>query len=212
MFRAAAVAMAILATSTLGLSAHAVPLTDTVDTGGGTYISSGNTSSPCPSGFACGPGWVSFTHSIADAGFTIGDTVANATLTIHLGELTATGVNHETYRYDIGAQTFGCATGNCVPNSGLFDPVALDAGSLADLADDGMLQITINALSGGFFFVSSLLSAEVIPNIAPVESNAIPVPATLLLLLAGFGALGASRASGSIRPFKTWRGTHASRE
>jgi hypothetical protein len=182
----------MLATYTISLSTHAAPITDAVSPLG-TYIAFGSTPSACPTGFDCGPGWLSFTHRITDDGFNLGDAITSATLVIHLGEVTTTGVNHEQYRYDIGTQTFGCASGNCVPNSGVLDTLALNASSLADLTTDGVLQVTINSLSGGFVFVDSLLSAEVSPYLVPANRSSVPVPPTLLLLGVGLMALGTAR-------------------
>ena len=192
MSREVGVALAILTVWAIATPARAVPLTDVVKPAD-TYVTFGSNPSPCPSEFDCGAGWLSFTHQITDDWFNVGDTIASASLIIKLAEIVTTGVNHETYRYDIGTQTFSCLNGNCVPNSGVSDSIALDINSLADLASDGVMRITINSLSGGFVFTESSLNAEVSPFVEPVDTTSVPLPATPLLLVAGLGALRVSR-------------------
>jgi hypothetical protein len=192
MSREVGVMLGILAIWAAATPVRALPITDVVNPAD-TYVAFGSNPSPCPSGFDCGAGWLSFTHQITDDGFNIGDAIASASVIIELAEMITTGVNHETYRYDIGNQTFGCQNGNCVPNSGVSANIALDISSLGDLASDGILRITINSLSGGFFFVDSSLTAEVAPFVDPLDSTPVPLPPTPLLFVAGLGALGASR-------------------
>jgi len=156
--------------------AYAIPVIDTVDPTD-TLITFGITPDPCPAGFTCVPGALSFVHNITDNGFTVGDTINSATIDIHLTEQTTTGVNNETYRYDIATQTFSCLSGNCVPNPGVTDSnIPLTASSLADLVIDGIITITVNALSGNFLFADSILTAQV------VDTSQVPIPSTLLLL------------------------------
>ena len=192
MSREVGVVLGMLAVWAIATPARAVPITDVVKPAD-TYVTFGSSPSPCPSGFDCGAGWLSFTHQITDDGFNIGDTIASASLIIKLAEIVTTGVNQETYRYDIGTQTFSCLNGNCVPNSGVSDSIALDINSLGDLASDGVLRITINSLSGGFVFTESSLNAEVSPFVELLDPTSVPLPATPLLLVAGLGALGVSR-------------------
>ena len=171
--------------------ASAIPVTDTVDPANA-LITFGS-SPACPAGFACGTSSLSFVHDIRDTGFTVGDIITSATLDIHLTDLTTTGTNQETYRYDIGTQTFSCLHGNCVPNPGVIDNLVLSASSLTDLATDGMISIAINSLSGDFFFADSVLTAQVGAggtSIAQLEAADVPVPSTLLILGAGLAAFG----------------------
>jgi hypothetical protein len=189
------VAMGMLAALALPTPARALPITDAVNPVD-IYVALGSTPSPCPSGFDCGPGWLSFTHRITDDGFNIGDVIATANLVIHLTEIVTTGMNHEKYRYDIATQTLSCLNGNCVPNSGVLDSVELNSGSLADLATDGIVRITINSLSGGFLFADSLLTVEMTPHIETLARSSVPLPSTLLLLGGGLVALGAGRFPG----------------
>lgn len=73
-----------------------------------------------------------------------------------------TTANDETYRYGIGIapQTVTCGPGNCVPNNGVTHTITLDAVSLADLAADGKISVTVTSLSGNFFFADSVLTAQ----------------------------------------------------
>jgi hypothetical protein len=193
MFKAVAVALGLVAAAGIATTVHASPITDVVNPAD-TYIEAGTTPSPCPAGFECGAGWLRFTHDITDGGFAPGDTITGATLAIQLTEWWTTGVNHETYAYDFASQTVSCLHGNCVPNSGVLDNIVLNAGSLTDLATDGILRITISSLSGGFYFAQSVLTAEISPREEVAALRSVPVPATLVLLGAGLAALGASRA------------------
>ena len=132
-------------------------------------------------------------HDISDNGFTVGDIITSATIDIHLTELTTTGANQETYRYDIGTQTFSCLHGNCVPNPGVTDNLVLSAASLADLGTEGMINITINSLSGNFLFADSVLTANVsaaVTSVAQIDAAVVPVPSTLFLFGSGLAAFG----------------------
>jgi hypothetical protein len=188
-------AAAMLAAFALSTPARALPITDVVDPAD-IYLEYGVTPSSCPAGFECGPGWLSFTHRITDDGFNVGDLITKASLVIHLAELWATGVNQEQYQYDFATQSFSCKSGNCVPNPGVSDTIVLDSGSLADLAADGVLQIRISALSGGFYFANSSLEAEFAPRTESLTQGSAPVPSTLLLLGAGLAAAGVGRFRG----------------
>ena len=185
---AAAVVSALCAAAPAG----AIPVTDTVDPTD-TLITFGSTPT-CPASFSCTTSALTFVHDITDNGFSVGDTITGATIDIHLTEQVVTGVNHETFRYDIGTQTFSCISGNCVPNPGVTNNIALVA-SLADLEADGMISITVRSLSGNFLFADSVLTAEVTsPEVTPQDTSRIdatvPVPSTLLLFGAGLAALG----------------------
>jgi hypothetical protein len=153
-------------------------------------------------GLTCTPSSITFIHDLTDDGFGVGDTIDSATIRIHLTELVTTGTNHETYNYAIGSQLFSCLQGNCVPNSGVTDAIALTA-SLTDLETDGLVQVTLTALSGSFRFADSSLTADIthepVLNAALLDTAAaaIPVPSTLLLTLAGLGALSRRARRGS---------------
>jgi hypothetical protein len=157
---------------------HAGPITNTVDPTN-VFLEFGSSQTS-----------ITFVHDITgDPDFQIGDLISSASITIRLAELVTTGENNETFRLSIGAQTpFECLHGNCVPNPGRQEIIALTAAALSDLASDGKIDITIQALSGGFYFADSTLTAEVVPN--PEVTASVPVPSTLLLLGAGLMGLG----------------------
>jgi hypothetical protein len=156
--------------------AHAVPITDQyLPNPASPLVTSGNP--------------ISFEFDISDQ-FT---TLTSATIAIHVTDTSVTGPNQETYQYDIGtAQSFSCDNGNCVPTPGETKLITLDATSIADLAADGKINVTIKAISGDFYFADALLTAQV--TSAPQGNNAVngtvPEPATLFLLGAGLVGLG----------------------
>ena len=175
------VAAAVLFGLGVASPVQAAPISDTVDPNPNILITAGSTPS-CPAGFTCGVSTVSFVHDITDNGFSLLDTITSATVAVHLTEQVVTGPNNETYQFTIGvaAQTFGCSSGNCVPNPGVTDTIILNVPSLADLQADGKIGVTVQALTGNFLFADSVLTAEVTPFVARV-----PVPSSLFLL--GFG-------------------------
>jgi len=176
----------VAAVSTLWAAtpAAAITISDSIDPTD-TLITSGITPSSCPSGFTCITSALSFVHDITDNGFVVGDAITTATIAIHLTEQVVTGANNETYRYDIGTvpQTFTCGAGNCVPNGGVTGIITLSAASLADLAADGKISVTVTSLNGNFLFADSLLVAD-------PPTNGVPEPSTLLLFGAGLAGLG----------------------
>jgi hypothetical protein len=180
----------LLCASALALGGYAstalsIPIVDTVNPTD-TLLTFGSVPSPCPGGFTCASGSITFTHNILDDGFTIGSIVNSASLVIHL---TDTG-GSESYQYLIGAgQTF---TGGNIGSS-QTDPISLNAASIADLQADGLLTITMKATSGGLSFADATLTAQVTPvsNGGSGGGNgiaAVPEPMTLALL--GVSAFG----------------------
>jgi hypothetical protein len=193
MFRAFAGAAVLFAA--VSSPVHAGPIIDVVNPTD-VFVSFGATPT-CPAGMTCGSGTLTFVHDITDNGFQIGDIIGSAHIDIRLAELIATGANLETYRYSFATQApEECLNGNCVPNPGVLDTISLVAG-LPDLAADGKISITLSALSGSFYFASSQLTVEFSPAIqvltetepSDLQTAAVPVPSTLLLLGAGLMAL-----------------------
>ena len=171
---------AIFSIFCVAIPVKAVPITDSIDPAD-TAITSGSTLSPCPLGFTCSPGALSFVHDITADGFVVGvDTITAATLAIHLTD--ARGGGHENYEVDVGSgQTFA----SNVPSGpgGSVDTFALTSASIADLNDDGKMNVVVRSLSGSFSFADSLLTANDLPQ-------RLSEPASLALLGIAFGGLG----------------------
>jgi hypothetical protein len=166
----------------------AIPIADTVNPTD-ILLTFGSVPNPCPGGFTCASGSITYTHNIVDDGFTIGSIVNSASLVIHL---TDTG-GSEGYQYLIGAgQTF---TGGNI-GSTQTDTIPLNAAAIADLQADGLLTITMKATSGGLSFADATLTAQVTPASSGGSGGggggngiaAVPEPMTLALL--GVSAFG----------------------
>ena len=169
-------------------TALAIPIADTVNPTDIT-LTSGSVLSPCPSGFTCASGSITFTHNILDDGFTIGSIVNSATLAIHL---TDTDNGNEDYQFIIGAgQT---SSGSNVTNGSVGDTltIPLIAASIADLQADGLLSITVKSTSRTFQFADSTLTAQVTPvsNGGGGGNGIAAVPEPMTLALLGIPALG----------------------
>ena len=165
-------------------SARAAPITDIVDPVD-TTIAFGSTPSPCPSGYTCTTGMLSFLQDISDSGFVPGvDLITSAFLQIHLTD--PLGGGSEGYQYEIGgSQTFNSVN---VPSGGggSIDLFNLNVASLADLNADGFISVAIRSLHGSFIFADAMLTAEVTPGAA----HRLPEPPPLVLLASIFGAMG----------------------
>jgi hypothetical protein len=175
---------AILSLGTIfAAPAVAIPVTDIVNPTD-TTITSGSTPSPCPLGFTCSSGSLSFVHDITDNGFTLGSIVTAASLAIHLMDDTGS----EGYTFNVGAaQTFSSV--NVPGGAGSTDTFALNAASIADLLADGKITVTVNATSGSFAFADSTLIAQV--TVGP--SATVPEPGILALLSLALAALASTK-------------------
>ena len=173
----------------------AISITDVVDPAD-TLIAYGSTPSPCPAGFACTIGALTFVHDISDDGYVPGvNTITSATISIHL---TDTG-GSETYMYTLGSiQTFTSV--NVPGGSGSTDPIVLSVPSLVDLEADGKITVKIESLEGPpgpgeFYFADARLTAEVTETgTLPLQ---VPGPASWLLVATGLAALAVGRTLSS---------------
>ena len=163
-------------------TSHALPISD-FSNPTDIWLISGSTPSPCPTGFTCTTGALSFLHDISDSGFVPGvDTITSAAIAIHLMDSTGS----ESYTFTFGAgQTFSSVN---VPGgvNGSTDTVPLSVAPLLDLATDGKINVKVEATSGSFFFADALLTAQVTKGTSdPGGSSppaAVPEPAPLFLL------------------------------
>ena len=125
-----------------------------------------------------------FTHDIR-SGYTAGsDRLLSAELDIRLTDF----LFNETYFIKVGPSPsiydFNVKNGTVnSPNDGTFVHFQLDQASLADLAADGQISITVGAgtILSSFFFADSKLTAQV------------PEPLSIALMGIGFLGIGAAR-------------------
>ncbi|MEC5399887.1 hypothetical protein [Uliginosibacterium sp. H1] len=75
-------------------------------------------------------------------------------------------------------------------NDGAFSlDMILDASSLADLASDGLLGFTIDALVGNFSFLGASLSLDAVARDPQEPPTGVPLPGSAALAMAGVGTL-----------------------
>jgi hypothetical protein len=135
------------------------------------------------------PSSYGYQHDITDDGFSLGDTITSATLSVKVSD----SGGSETYQYEIGLGPDQTTVFSNVPNERL-DVVVLEALSLADLQLDGTINVVIrindenSANQEGLYFVSSSLTAQVTPK--GTTAAALPVPGTLALVAFGVAGLG----------------------
>lgn len=124
-----------------------------------------------------------YLHDITDDGFSIGDTISSATLSVTVRD----SGGAETYQYEIGVGPAQTGAFSNVPSTRL-DQITLSASSLDDLQSDGMLSVLIRITGDsnqqeGFYFVSSSLAVETTSTFPEVAE--VPEPATLALIGSG---------------------------
>jgi hypothetical protein len=128
--------------------------------------------------------WATFTHDIGSGYTPASDRLLSAVLEVRLTDL----LFNENYFITVG--TGQLKTGSDVPNGtynsahgGEIVNFALNSASLADLAADGKISITVGTINplSTFFFADSTLTAQV------------PEPLSIALMGIGFLGIGAAR-------------------
>ena len=181
--------MGVMLSFLMVLPASAGPVTDTWDPND-VLLDLDNNDDPIPGVSTA----YEYQHDITDDGFTIGDTITSATLYVSVRD--ASGA--ESYEYQIGLGPSQTSVFSNVPNDRI-DPILLGALSLADLQNDGMINVVIRITDDsnnqqGLYFVSSTLVAQV--DSTEVATAQVPEPWTFSLIALGLligGGLSARR-------------------
>lgn len=187
--RTASCVVSVMLSFLMALPASAGPVTDTWDPND-VLLDLDNNDDPIP-GVSTS---YAYQHNITDDGFTIGDTITSATLYVSVRD--AGGA--EAYQYEIGLGPDETSVFSNVPNNRV-DQILLGALSLADLQNDGIIDVVIRITDDsnnqeGLYFVSSRLVAQV-DSTASLPAQ-VPEPSTLALMTFGLligGGLSARR-------------------
>lgn len=188
--RTASCVMSVMFSFLMALPASAALVTDTWDPNEDVLLDLDNDDDPIP-GVSTS---YEYQHDITDDGFTIGDTITSATLYVSVRD--AGGA--ESYEYEIGLGPYQTSVFSNVPNNRI-DQVLLGALSLADLQNDGTIDVVIRITDDsnnqeGLYFVSSRLVAQA--DSTEVLPAQVPEPWTLALMAFGLligGGLSARR-------------------
>ncbi|HEU4921588.1 MAG TPA: hypothetical protein VFT23_00785 [Burkholderiales bacterium] len=164
----------------LALPASAGPVIDTwTDPAGDILLDLDNSDEPIPGVNAS----YEYQHDITNDGFAIGDTITSATLYVSVRDAGGS----EIYQYEIGLGPEQADIFSNVPNNRI-DQILLGALSLADLQNDGIIDVVIRITEDsnnqeGLYFVSSRLVAQV--DAIGVPPTQVPEPWTLALMAFG---------------------------
>jgi hypothetical protein len=174
------IALAALSTAAFTANATIINYTDSIDPNPGIVLNANGGAGTVKS--------YTFTHDITDNGYTAANfKLLSADLTVYFIDTANNG--NETFTFKIGSGAFAESYDNdkyvANGNSETSFPFSLK-GSLADLAADGKLSVTLTANSGDFIFTHSELKAK-------AETVNVPEPASLALLGLGLGAMGLRR-------------------